>query len=484
LRCLAAVLLLATACASGIPQEGRAGWPWTGESLRPAAGDDLGARAAELLSQAIRFETVIPPGGERPLAEHLVAYARQEGLEARVIETPAGPGGSPRAAAWAVLPGRGRARPIVLLSHLDVVPADPEQWTVPPFEGVVAAGFVVGRGALDAKGIAVVHLLALVELARRGVELDRDVVFLAVPDEETGGRLGAGVITRDHRELLGGAEFLLAEGGGIQPSRSSGPDVWGVTFTEKTPCWIELRTQGAAGHTASPGADDAVGRLVRALERVRELEFEVRVVPEVARMFEALAPLASPEDRASFANLAEALAWNPGFRARFLAERGQAALVRNTVAITVLEGSATTNMTPARARAHLDGRLLPGERCGDFVEQIRAVIDDPAVSLDILLSFPGNASPVDTDLFRAIERVAARRDPQALVVPRVISGFTDAHYFRQLGIVAYGFVPRRLRPLDTRGIHGPNERISIANLVLGVETMVELLLELAGRPSS
>jgi hypothetical protein len=118
LRCLAAVLLLATACASGIPQEGRAGWPWTGESLRPAAGDDLGARAAELLSQAIRFETVIPPGGERPLAQHLVAYARQEGLEARVIETPAGPGGSPRAAAWAVLPGRGGAGATFLLSPL------------------------------------------------------------------------------------------------------------------------------------------------------------------------------------------------------------------------------------------------------------------------------------------------------------------------------------------------------------------------------
>jgi acetylornithine deacetylase/succinyl-diaminopimelate desuccinylase-like protein len=481
---LATALLLALACAGSTPQEKRSGWPWSGESLYPAAGDALGLRAAHLLAQAIRFNTANPPGNELPLAEYLVGFARHEGLEARLLETPAGPGGVPRAAAWAVHPGRGGASPIVLLSHLDVVPADPEQWAVPPFGGIVAGGFVVGRGALDAKGIAVVHLLALVELARRGIELERDVIFLAVPDEETGGRHGSGVIVRDRRELLRGAEFLLAEGGGIQPGRGAGADVWGVTVTEKSPCWIELRTQGAAGHAASPGADDAVARLVRALERVRKLEFEVRVVPEVARMFEVLAPLAPPEDRESFANLADALAWDPAFRSRFLAEAGQAALVRNTVVTTVLEGSQSTNMTPAHARAHLDGRLLPGERCSDFLERIRAAIDDPAVSLDVLLSFPARSSPADTDLFRAIERVAARRDPDARVVPRVISGFTDAHYFRQLGVVAYGFVPRRLRPVDTRGIHGPNERISIENLEFGVETMVDLLVELAGRPGS
>ena len=478
---VAALLLgLILACAGGPASE--SGWSWGSESPYPPAGDDLRSRAAALLSEAIRFQTVNPPGNERALAEHLVARARAAGLEARVQLTPSGGNGTSRAAAWAVHRGRGRARPIVLLSHLDVVPADAEQWTVPPFEGVVGGGFVVGRGALDAKGIAVAHLLTLIELQRRGIELDRDVIFLAVPDEETGGRHGSGVIVRDHPDLLRGAEYLLAEGGGIQPSLTEGPDVWGVTFTEKSPCWLELVAHGLPGHGASTVSEAAVPSLVRALERVRQLEFETRVVPEVARMFEALAPLAPPGDRAHFADLPRALALDPSFRARFLAEPGQASLVRNTVALTVLEGSSSTNIIPARARAHLDGRLLPGERCDDFRERVRAAIDDPGITLETLLAFDANVSPVETGLFRAIERVAARLDPDARVVPRVSPGFTDAHYYRDLGIVAYGFVPRRLRPLDTRGIHGPNERISIDNLEFGVETLVALLRELDGKP--
>ncbi len=457
---------LSLACAS---------WPLGGARYPDLEKDGLRQTAARLLSQAIRLDTTNPPGDEKPLAEYLVGFLQRQGIEARVIPTPSNGAPRGRAAAWARLPGTGERRPVVLLSHLDVVPARGNEWAVDPFEGLVGGGYVVGRGALDAKGVAVVQMLALVELARRGVRLERDVILLAAPDEEVGGRAGAGYLVRERRTLLRDAEYLLTEGGSILPGDGRTPDIWGVTYVEKSPCWLEVIARGRPGHGSTAGPDTAVPRLVRALDRVRRMQTEVRVVPEVAKMFAALAPYAAPEDQRPFADLRAALAVAPDFRERFLSQPGRNALVRNTVSITVLNGSERTNVIPAEASAHLDVRLLPGESCSAFVQRLRTVIDDPAVALETLLTFPTRASPLDTRLFRAIRAVAKESRRPAVVVPRVIAGFTDAHYFRDLGIVAYGFVPRWLPPHETRSIHGPNERISLDNLQRGVNALVRIL---------
>jgi acetylornithine deacetylase/succinyl-diaminopimelate desuccinylase-like protein len=443
---------------------------------------ELGAAASGLLSRAIQVDTVNPPGNERPLAELFVDALRRERVEAHVIETPGGHSSEGRAAAWARVPGTGALPPVVLLSHLDVVPAGGSGWAVDPFEGLEAGGYVVGRGALDSKGVAVVHALSLVLLARRDEPLERDVIFLATPDEETGGREGAGWLLQRHRDLLHGAEFLLTEGGGILVDEGGGPNVWGVATTEKAPCWTRLTARGAPGHGSTSGPFAAVPRLVAALERVRQMPKPVRVVPEVAAMFDALSPLAPAEDAVGYRNLAAALRDDPAFRARFLADGGRAALVRDSVAITVLRAGATTNVAPEEALAELDVRLLPNERCDVFLDRLRDVIDDPGVDAEAVLAFETRASPADTALFRAIEAVAAEIDPGALVVPRVIAGFTDAHYFRERGLVAYGFVPRWLPPSETRGIHGPNERISAENLERGVRATVRILEALGRAP--
>lgn len=454
-------------------------WPFGRTPGIPDPSVDLRAAAAELLSRAIQEPTVNPPGNEEPLARLYVDLLRDHGLEARVVETPRNGGKGKRAAAWGRLPGTGRERPVVLLSHLDVVPADAGRWLVDPFGGVVAGGYVVGRGALDAKGVSVVHLLTLVELARRE-KLDRDVIFLATPDEETGGRLGAGFVTSDRRELLHGAEYLLTEGGGILDGRGHTPDVWGVTVTEKSPCWIRVTAFGEPGHSSTASRNGAIPSLVRALDRIQGLETEVRVVPEVERMFAARAEVGPPEDRFQLRNLGFALEVDPEFRDRFLSVPAYNALVRDTVTITVLDAGSRTNVVPAEASAHLDARLLPGESCRIFASRLEALVGDPMVELEILLAFPTQSSQVDTPLFEAIERVALEVDPGALVVPQVIAGFTDAHYFRDLGIVAYGFAPRWLPPRETTGIHGPNERISSENLERGVRTLVRILETLSG----
>ncbi len=474
-----------------VPSVAQAIWPFGGPPV------PVGERAAEVLSRAIAIPTVNPPGDEGALAAYLAGVAREAGLEAQVVGIPGEQpeGEAPRRAlAWVRLPGRqdsaadatdsSPARPIVLLSHLDVVEADADEWTVPPFEGRIVDGQVVGRGALDAKGVGVIQLFALIELARRDQPLTRDIIWLATPDEESGGVYGAGWLTRERPELLQGAEYLLTEGGSIRAATPDEPGIWGVAVTEKSPCWLELTARGPPGHSATPRPDAAVPRLIAALDSVRRIETRVRVVPEVQRMFATLAPVAREEDRAGYRDLATALAEDRAFRRRFLANPARNALVRNTISITVLEGSSSTTAAPATARAHLDARLLPGERCEDFSGAIANVVAEASVSVSILLSFPSNGSSTDTALYRAIERVAARKDPGAVVVPRLTAGFTDAHYFRDLGIVAYGFVPRWLSAEDTQGIHGSNERISIENLGRGVDALVAILEELDAAASS
>jgi acetylornithine deacetylase/succinyl-diaminopimelate desuccinylase-like protein len=457
-------MILALACGGARPPR----------APRAAPGPQLGAEAAALLSEAVRIRTVSPPGDERPLAELLVAELRAAGLEAEVIETPRGDSRTGRAAAWGVLRGRGGGAPIVLLSHLDVVPAEPAGWSVDPFAGVVANEHVMGRGALDAKGVAIVHLFTLTELARRGPRLSRDVIFLATPDEEMGGLHGAGYVVRQRRDLLGGARYLLTEGGGIAAGDERG-SVWGIGVTEKAPCWLRVTARGTPGHGSVPARDAAISLLIEGLSRVDRLETPVRVVPEVAAMFRALSVRAPEGDDRAYRDLAAALDSDPDFRARFLAQRASAALVRNTVAITVLEGGSATNVIPAVASAHLDARLLPGETCESFLAQIERTLADPGLGVERLLAFRANASPIDTPLYRAIARVAEATDPHALVVPRMNAGFNDAHYFRELGITAYGFVPRWLRPEDARGIHGTDERVSIENLERGIAAMIQIL---------
>ncbi len=471
---LVGVVLLALS--GGAASEAQAVWPFDRIFSRPS----LAREAAELLSEAIQIRTVNPPGNERELARKLAAVLDRAGIESRVVATPSPKGGPMRAAVWARLEGAGDRPALALLSHLDTVPADASEWSVDPFAGEIWDGFIWGRGALDAKGVAVSHLMTLVELARSETRLERDIVYLATPEEETGGRDGAGWIAAHRAELLDGVGYLLTEGGGISLPRDSegegsrGP-VWGVALTEKAPCWLELRAAGRGGHSSAPAPDAAVPRLVAALERVRRMETELSVSDEVAQMFATLAPIAAEWDRAGYRDLAAKLDEDEGFRRRFLGNPGQNALVRNTVSITVLEGAPKTNVAPQMARAQLDARLLPGERCEDFAADLAAVIDDPSVEIVELLSFPARASSPDTPLFRAIERVAAEQQPPGLVVPRMIGGFTDAHWFRELGIVAYGFVPRALRSEEARRVHGVDERIAVDGLVESIALTLELV---------
>ena len=434
----------------------------------------LGSEATEVLADVIRIDTQNPPGGETAAANALARKLEAEGIRAEVFESSPG-----RGSLHARLPGSGGAPPVILLAHLDVVPADPRGWRFPPFSGALEHGYVYGRGALDAKGVAVVELMALVALKRSGQPIDRDVILLATADEETGGKAGAGWIVQHRPELLGNAEYLLTEGDHIHLAQG-GRKVVQVAVAEKTPCWVKLIARGEGGHGSTPPAQTAVTRLIRALDKLRRYRTGVRLVRPVEEYFAALAPLEREPLRSKLAHLSEALE-DPAFLAEFTRNPRQNALIRNTMTPTVLEGSPKTNVIPEDASAQLDCRLLPGERPAEFLALLREVIADETIRVETLLSFPASSSDSTSGLMAAIRKLAATDLGGAPVIPSVIPGFTDSHYFRDHGVASYGFVPFVLSEDDEKTVHGINERVSVENLRDGVRRLVALLRVLPTR---
>jgi acetylornithine deacetylase/succinyl-diaminopimelate desuccinylase-like protein len=427
----------------------------------------LAGETSDVLADVIRIDTQNPPGGETPAANALARKLAAEGIASEVFESAAGRGNL-----YARLPGTGAARPIILLAHLDVVPADARGWRVPPFAGVKEHGWVHGRGALDAKGVAVVELMTLVALHRSGQALPRDVILLATADEETGGRAGAGWVVQHRPELLGDAAYLVTEGDHIHVR--DGRKIVQVAVAEKTPCWVKLTAHGEAGHGATPPPQTAVTRLVRALDKLRRYRTAVRVVRPVEEYFAAVAQLERGPLRAKLAHLGDSLE-DPAFFTEFTRNPRQNALIRNTITPTVLQGSAKTNVIPDEASANLDCRLLPGERPADFIALLREVIADDGIVVETLLSFPASSSDASSGFVAAVRKLAATDLGGAPVIPSVIPGFTDSHYFREHGIASYGFVPFVLGDDDERTVHGLNERVSIDNLRDGVRRFVLLL---------
>ncbi len=428
----------------------------------------LGDEGAGLLADLIRIDTQNPPGGETPAANALASKLESEGIAAETFESAPGRGNL-----YARLPGSGGSPPLILLAHLDVVPADPRGWRLPPFAGVIEHGYVNGRGALDAKGVAVIEAMALVALKHSGQPLDRDVILLATADEETGGKAGAGWIVQHRPELIGQAQYLLTEGDHIHRTQA-GRKVVQVAVAEKTPCWVKLVAHGEGGHGSTPPAQTAVTQLVRALDKLRRYRTGVRLVRPVEEYFAALAPLEREPLRGKLAHLSEALE-DPVFLAEFSRNPRQNALIRNTMTPTVLEGSPKTNVIPEEASAQLDCRLLPGEKPSEFLSLLREIIADDSVHLETILSFPASSSDSNSGLMDAVRKLAATDLGGAPVIPSVVPGFTDSHYFREHGVASYGFVPFVLSEDDEKTVHGTNERVSVENLRDGVRRLVTLL---------
>ena len=422
--------------------------------------DALADEAVDLLQHYIRIDTTNPPGNEALATRFLAERLSDAGIESRTLVSAPG-----RANLVATLEAETDAKPLVLLNHTDVVPVEADQWQVEPFAGTIKDGFLWGRGALDMKGMAVLELLALLTLKRRGVRLRRPLKFLAVADEEAGSAYGAEWLAAHHPEVLDG-EFVINEGGyGAETFLGVERPLFGISMAEKSPLWLTLTATGRPGHGSMPHDDNVLDRVVRAMQRIQSWQRPHMLTPAVAESLSvahAEGYIDLDLERASAAAVAE----------RY---RPLEPVLMNTISATGLHAGMKHNVIPATASATIDCRLVPGYAQEHFLAELRQVIDDPKIELETVFASESPVTTGRTELQEAIGPVCAEAMPDAALLPRVTAGFTDSRTFRRRGIPAYGFVPMLLGPDEQGGMHGNNERISLRNLRLGVEVLFKVV---------
>lgn len=434
----------------------------------------LSARAdpLDLLQQYIAIDTTNPPGNESLGVEFFAAIFDDAGINYESVESAPGRGNI-----WARIPGGGEPG-LVLLHHMDVVPASPDAWQTDPLKPIVTEGILYGRGAIDAKSLGIAHLEAFMALHRSGVRPNRDVIFLATADEEAGGLFGAGWLVRNRRDIFDRVGYLLNEGGSVLATDAH--ERVQIETAQKRPYWLRLVAVGEPGHGSSPRPDSATTRLVTALHKINSAPFEPRITPPVRAMTAALAPYVEPEWQAALADIDTAIL-EPGFLDRLQAKKHRwHALLRNTCSLTVLNGSAKINVVPASASAELDCRILPDQDAGEFRAALASRIRDEHVKIEEIMLFAPAESRTDTALYRLLAAKSREHYPGAGVLPSVSTGFTDSHFFREIGIASYGYGPFLLPESTLGSVHGNDERIVIENFRKGVALMREIVAEFAG----
>jgi len=432
--------------------------------------DAVTEEATQLLSDFIRIDTSNPPGREKAACDWLAAIFRREGIDdvAFYDASNGGEHGVERMNMTARLPGGGGKRPLVLLNHTDVVPVERQYWDFEPFSGAVVDGVIYGRGALDMKSMGIMELMAMLLIKRNHLPHSRDIVYMALADEEAGGKWGVDWMEANHPETLE-AEYVINEGGwGNAEVLGTRRPAFNASISEKGPLWLKLTAEGRPGHGSVPHPDNALERLVRALFRIREWARPVQVVPELREYFERLQRAQVLKGGAS-QDAMEQLA-----RENLLAN----ALLTNTVSTTSLHSGMKHNVIPAIAEATIDCRLLPGTDHEAFTQQVRDVVDDKKVRVEPIFSSDTPASSTSTELFALIEDVVHDHMEEALVLPSVSAGFTDSRVFRRHGVESYGFIPILLEQDEAATIHGHNERITVENLRLGTQILFETVRRL------
>lgn len=424
------------------------------------AKDPVEREAEDALVAYLRIDTTNPPGNETAGAVFLRDLLAKEGIEARLV------GGDPkRQGIYARLASGTNEKALLLLSHIDVVPADAAAWRNPPFEGKREGGYIWGRGALDIKSLTIAQLMSFVDLKRRGAKLRRDVVFLAVPDEELGGERGTKLLLETHPELFANVGYVLNEGGSVEVSVDRAL-FWGIEVQQRIPLWLRITAESRGGHGAAPAAGGGASvKLVRALAAIDAIETPYRLTDVVARTMAAAAAVRRDGRGGKLRLIREPLdiprierELPPGYRS----------LLRDSIAITRLSAGSAVNVVPSVASADVDIRLLPGTPSAPMLAAVTQAVGKHAKVEVLHAGVPAPESPASGELFETIAQAMRKASPGSAVAPIVAPGTTDSRYFRARGITAYGVTPFKVNYYDVDGVHGADERIRARFFAEGV----------------
>ena len=440
LRCAFAFVLLAAPASAQAPD-------WNA----------VGAEAVKTLQGYVRINTSNPPGDVTKAADYLAGILKNEGLEVKRYESAPG-----RSILLARLTGNGTGgKPILLLSHMDVVPTDPSRWTKDPFGAEISDGRMWGRGTIDMKGIGTSYLYAFLMLHRLKVPLSRDVLIMFVPDEEVGGELGAQWMRKNHYAELD-PEYVIDEGGfGSRDMFTPDKLVFGISVAEKKIMWLRLRAEGVAGHGSQPHDQNPNERLMRALSRLFASPIEAAPFPVVETMK---------------ARVGGAL----------VANKFNNAIQRSTVSLTSLRSGVgdppRANVIPSVAEATLDCRVLPGTSAAQWLKLLEGRFADPSIKIEVL--YEGEdpiVSPQDTPLYRALESAIRRHHPDAIVTPMTVPYGTDSNGFRPRGVKSYGIFPGIIPAASILSMHGDAEFMPLDAMGPAIRILFETLKETASK---
>ena len=437
--------------------------------------DQVCSEANEFMAEMVAINTTNPPGNETPLLERLRGHLAKEKIPTEIFE--AAPG---RGNLIAHLKGNGSKKPILLMAHVDVVGVDSKLWETNPFAMTIVDDYLVGRGVLDDKGMAAVWIETLLDLKRRAVALERDVVVVLTADEESGGTYGIKWLLENKRELLENAEFAINEGAGARLVDGKLQYI-AMQSAEKMYQTFTVSAQGPGGHSSVPKVDNAIYRLAKGLGRLGGFQFPARLTKTTKAYFAALAKDKSNKMSRYAKMLVKSKRRNklPKSAIRKIAQSPKMnAMLRTTCVATMLEAGQRENALPQSASAKVNCRVLPGEK--NLLKTLTKVIGDPKITIEAsreLQEVP--ATPVEGAFPAAVKAVAAVMSPGVPVVPSMSAGATDSRHLRQIGIAAYGLKPFPASDDDASRIHGANERLLVTSFHYGCEFLYRTVEELA-----
>jgi len=427
--------------------------------------------AVELLSRYLKIDTTNPPGNEDRGVAFFAEILEKEGVAYKTYQPSPG-----RGSISAVITGTGEKGAVILLNHIDVVPARADEWSVDPFSGEIKDGFIYGRGALDMKGQGILELLAFLELKRKGLTPCRDLIFLAVADEEAGGINGVQFLLNNHGDKFQ-ADVVINEGGfglgNVLPDR---PLIM-IATAEKGVCRVKLTRSGPPGHGSAPHGENALEKLVQGLSRLLQKENPVIVTPLIAEYFKQLASswefLKPYLQDGNPQTLVEALTQNG-----LLDNPHMAAMLKNTISLNLMHAGNKVNVIPSGAEAELDIRLLPGTDPDTVIDAIKEHLADDNIKVEIARVSRASESSMDMEDFAIIKSVHLEHFPNALTVASLLFGASDSRFFREKGIPCYGVCPMLINLEDLGKIHGIDERISEENMIRGTGIFIDMVRKL------
>ena len=429
------------------------------------AREDFEAELLNTLRGLIRIDTSNPPGNEIRAAEFIKNILENEEIPAKVLaSTPT------RGSVIGRLKGNGAKGPLLLLSHLDVVPVEAERWKVDPFAAEIKNGYVWGRGALDIKDLTSMELMALLLAKRVGLKLKRDIIFAGTADEEAGGTYGVKWLIQNHFDDIK-AEYAINEGGvGLL---HDGRKVLFCQCAEKGICWVKITIKGEGGHGSLPTSGNPVVLTGEIISRIGKHVFPVLKTPVTEKLItglEKLGLLPKGMKAVDVFGSAEILSTGaPAFDKRLNA------WIRNSATPTVVRGGTKVNVIPMETELSIDCRAMPGVDPGEMLKAVQALAESPDLQYEILQNKPGTESKLDTELWKVLESSLSEVEPNAAFLPYLSPGGTDSGFLREKGVICYGFDPAFATWEEWDTVHGIDERISIESLVNGTLILFRVL---------